>query len=228
MSARAAAAVVVAAAVTDASRPSPQQLEVPGQYRVSREKVFERPEREKRPKRKLEQSHATRLGLLRCFDHFAVEYEYPGEVRVLSMCRQTAGATDNVSERVVGTKGQTYTDSADGSIKGENPWENAEASPNPYVVEHADLIASIRAGEPLNEGRRVAESTLTAIMGREAWTDAQAEWARAYFRDQVLPVLTPVGLDPAHPFPRVINKSLNFFFHRLLLLKVVTKIIKNQ
>ena len=46
--------------------------------------------------------------------------------------------------------------------------------------------------------------------GTEAWTDAQTEWARTYFQDELLPVLTPIGLDPAHPFPRVLNKSLNF------------------
>ena len=42
------------------------------------------------------------------------------------------------------------------------------------------------------------------------WNDAVAAWARTYFRDAILPVLTPIGLDPAHPFPRVLNKSLNF------------------
>src|SRR5256885_5775861 len=48
---------------------------------------------------------------------------------------------------------------------------------NPYVQEHADLIASIRAGRPLNEGRQVAESTLTAIMGREAaYTGQEVTW----------------------------------------------------
>ncbi|WP_166444109.1 polyphosphate kinase 1 [Pararobbsia silviterrae] len=41
-------------------------------------------------------------------------------------------------------------------------------------------------------------------------TDVQNEWAREYFQDELLPVLTPIGLDPAHPFPRVLNKSLNF------------------
>ncbi len=42
------------------------------------------------------------------------------------------------------------------------------------------------------------------------WNDAVIAWAREYFHREVLPVLTPIGLDPAHPFPRVLNKSLNF------------------
>jgi len=44
----------------------------------------------------------------------------------------------------------------------------------------------------------------------DSWNPAQTEWARDYFLNEVLPVLTPIGLDPAHPFPRVLNKSLNF------------------
>ncbi len=44
----------------------------------------------------------------------------------------------------------------------------------------------------------------------ESWNEAQTEWAHDYFVDELLPVLTPIGLDPAHPFPRVLNKSLNF------------------
>lgn len=42
-----------------------------------------------------------------------------------------------------------------------------------------------------------------------AWSKPQREWAHRFFREEVLPVLTPVGLDPAHPFPRILNKSLN-------------------
>ncbi len=111
------------------------------------------------------------------YDHFAVEYEYPNGARVLSMCRQTAGAAENVSERLVGTKGFSYTDSSDGYIKGIKPWSTDKASPNPYVQEHTDLIASIKAGTPLNEGRQVAESTLTAIMGRmSAYTGRALNW----------------------------------------------------
>jgi polyphosphate kinase len=44
---------------------------------------------------------------------------------------------------------------------------------------------------------------------REDWTPAQRQWIRDYFFRELLPVLTPIGLDPAHPFPKVLNKSLN-------------------
>jgi polyphosphate kinase len=47
------------------------------------------------------------------------------------------------------------------------------------------------------------------ILPRDAWTPAQADWLRAHFRDQIQPVLSPLGLDPAHPFPKILNKSLN-------------------
>jgi len=45
---------------------------------------------------------------------------------------------------------------------------------------------------------------------RGLWTEEQSKWIRDYFLREVMPVLTPIGLDPAHPFPRVLNKSLNF------------------
>lgn len=48
------------------------------------------------------------------------------------------------------------------------------------------------------------------VLPPEAWSKEQADWLLKYFETQVLPVLSPLGLDPAHPFPRVSNKSLNF------------------
>ena len=45
---------------------------------------------------------------------------------------------------------------------------------------------------------------------RSEWNEAQRQSIREYFLREVMPVLTPIGLDPAHPFPRVLNKSLNF------------------
>ncbi|GAB2896290.1 polyphosphate kinase 1 [Paralcaligenes ginsengisoli] len=48
------------------------------------------------------------------------------------------------------------------------------------------------------------------LLDPSSWTDALREWAHATFNRDVMPMLTPIGLDPAHPFPRVYNKSLNF------------------
>lgn len=48
------------------------------------------------------------------------------------------------------------------------------------------------------------------IIRRNKWSEKQAAWIKRYFHDELLPVLTPIGLDPAHPFPRILNKSLNF------------------
>ena len=110
------------------------------------------------------------------FDHFAVEFEYPNGARLRSMCRQMDGTAQRVGERFVGTRG---TSDGHSVIEGATPWSWDPQAPkaNPYVQEHADLIASIRAGRPLNEGRQVAESTLTAIMGREAaYTGQEVTW----------------------------------------------------
>ncbi len=111
------------------------------------------------------------------FDHFAVEFEYPNGVRVMSMCRQTKGANDRVEERIVGTKGVAWSTSSATRITGASPWTFEADEVNPYVQEHIDLIASIRKGAPLNEGRQVAESTMCAIIGRmSAYTGRAISW----------------------------------------------------
>ena len=48
------------------------------------------------------------------------------------------------------------------------------------------------------------------FLRRSEWTRAQKDWLQNYFNEDLLPILSPIGLDPAHPFPRILNKSLNF------------------
>jgi predicted dehydrogenase len=112
------------------------------------------------------------------WDHFAVEYQYPNGVRVLGMARQITGCADRISEHFVGTTGTSYTDIGGvGRIEGSKPYEYKGENPNPYVQEHKDLIKSIRDGKPLNEAKGLAESTMTAILGRmSAYTGREIKW----------------------------------------------------
>jgi len=47
------------------------------------------------------------------------------------------------------------------------------------------------------------------LLQREQWSEEQVAWLRQHFRNEIMPVLSPLGLDPAHPFPKILNKSLN-------------------
>src|SRR5262249_14572563 len=110
------------------------------------------------------------------FDQFAIDYEYDNGVHMLSMCRQIPGCENSVSEAVAGSKGNcqvnTYT------INGKRI-AAGRGGVDPYVQEHTDLIEAIRNGKPLNELKTVAESTLTAIMGRmAAYTGKAVTWER--------------------------------------------------
>jgi len=120
------------------------------------------------------------------FDHFTTDFEYANGVHMMSMCRQIDGSDNNFprvnghAEFLVGTKGKCQVDAY--SINGKRVMtrELDRKSTDPYVQEHTDLIASIRKGEPLNELKTVAETTLTAIMGRmAAYTGKMVTWKMA-------------------------------------------------
>ncbi|MBV6459665.1 MAG: Inositol 2-dehydrogenase/D-chiro-inositol 3-dehydrogenase [Fimbriimonadaceae bacterium] len=118
------------------------------------------------------------------FDHFATEYEYANGVKMLSMCRQIDGTAARVSEHIVGTKGVTNGNT---SIKGQKNWRFDGDRPNPYVLEHTHLYDAIRSGKRINEARQVAESTMTAILGRmAAYSGQEITWDQALKSEEVL------------------------------------------
>jgi predicted dehydrogenase len=135
------------------------------------------------------------------YDHFAVEYEYPNGARIQSFCRQIDGTDARVSERIVGTKGTSDPNANIKDEKGKNIYRWQGNYTDPYVQEHINLIASIRAGKPLNEANRVAESTLTAIMGRmSAYTGREVSWDKALNSQEVLmPAEVAFGPRPVAP-----------------------------
>jgi predicted dehydrogenase len=116
------------------------------------------------------------------FDHFAVQYEYPSGTVIQSYCRQIDGCENNVSETIEGTQGKWTSQGHRITHGGKVKWRyRADGKRvDSYVQEHTHLIESIRKGEPLNELKTVAESTLTAIMGRmSAYTGKAIEWDQA-------------------------------------------------
>ena len=134
------------------------------------------------------------------WDHFAVEYEYPGGVRVMSLCRQAAGAGHRVDALVVGSKGTAFPSA--GTITGAGGWSYEKTPTDPSVQEHADLVASIRAGTPLNEGKRIAESTMVAILGRmAAYTGREIswDWAMKASKLDLVPKQFTFGPHPVQP-----------------------------
>ena len=112
------------------------------------------------------------------WDNFAIEYEYASGVRMYSYCGQVERGWSSVSEGVQGTNG---TSNPGGSfrLKGGMRWNSSLKlqNDNPYVQEHIDLINAIVKDTPLNEAKTVTDSTLTAIMGREAaYSGSAVDW----------------------------------------------------
>lgn len=75
-----------------------------------------------------------------------------------------------------------------------------------------------RVGSALDEQYRILNDDLFPSLAEEnihflhrhEWNKDLIAWTKDYFHDEILPVVSPLGLDPAHPFPRLVNKSLNF------------------
>ncbi len=115
------------------------------------------------------------------FDHFSVVYEYPNGARGYHSCRQQSGCAQANADHINGTKGIARINAFGPlTITGANPWRFSGERPNMYQVEHDELFASIRNGQPLNDGDRMSRSTMIAIMGRmAAYTGQEITWEQA-------------------------------------------------
>jgi predicted dehydrogenase len=110
------------------------------------------------------------------WDNFAVEFDYPNGAKMYSYCGQIKREWASVSEAVHGAKG-TANPKDTIRPKGGEIWRYREQGTDPYVQEHIDLINAIVKETDLNEAKQVTDSTLTAIMGREAaYSGAGVSW----------------------------------------------------
>jgi len=129
------------------------------------------------------------------YDHFAVDFDYDDGRFGASMCRQQDGTDGRVDEVIYGTEGVLYTRPGFAEIKGSNAWRFSGEDNNPYVAEHVDLQEAVRGNAPyVNEGRQIAESTMSAILGRMcAYTGKDLSWEAA--------LADPMDLVPANARP---------------------------
>jgi predicted dehydrogenase len=122
------------------------------------------------------------------FDHFEVNYEYADGVRGFLGCRQIAHCANDNSATIYGTRGTAREMGfRTPFITGEKEWRFSGDRPDMYQVEHDEMFASIRAGTPINNGIRLAHSSLTAIMGRmAAYTGEEVTWEQALNSEEKL------------------------------------------
>ena len=118
------------------------------------------------------------------FDHNAVVYEFPNNIRLYAFCRTIPNCYNENSSLILGTKGRANITQT--WIEGENKWQYtggrmyADPSINPYQVEHNTLFQSIRGGTPFNSGEYMARSTLIGILGQlSSYTGKAVTWAEA-------------------------------------------------
>jgi predicted dehydrogenase len=117
------------------------------------------------------------------FDHMFVVYEFPNDVRAFLGQRQVGNTFSENSDYLMGSEGFGKIPGFQAPIiKAKTNWRYRDSGPKTdmYQVEHNELFASIRNGEPINDGHWMAQSTLMGIMGRTAaYTGQEITWEDA-------------------------------------------------
>jgi len=113
-----------------------------------------------------------------CFDHHSIVYEYEHGVKMYAYLSVQPGCYSEVSDIILGTKGRARL--MKNRIEGETNWQYEGPKANPYQIEQDDLFASIRNDKPINNGRYMALSTMTGILGQIAsFTGQKLSWDQA-------------------------------------------------
>jgi polyphosphate kinase len=147
------------------------------------------------------------LGIL-AFNRRVLAQAEDETVPLLERLRFLTIVSSNLDEffeiRVAGIKEQIRLGITEAGADGMTPKETltiVTREARSLVTQQFDLLNDVLLPQLSAHGIR--------FLRRGTWNDAQRAWVHDYFQREVLPVLTPIGLDPAHPFPRVFNKSLN-------------------
>ena len=135
----------------------------------------------------------------------ALNEEYPLLERFLFLMIFNSNMDEFFEIRLAGLKRQISFSRETVSIDGMRPKDVLD------TLSEQCKLATEKQYQILNEVLLPAlQSQKIRVLNRQSWSPEIANWAEDYFRHQVMPVISPIGLDPAHPFPRLVNKSLNF------------------
>lgn len=122
------------------------------------------------------------------YDHFAVNYLYPNGFRAFVVNRQSVGCFNENADYIMGSEGTcTIGGVRPPRIEGKTSWSWSGQKYDMYQREHDAMFASIRRHQPINNGKRMATSTMLAMMGRmSAYTGQQITWEQALNSQEVL------------------------------------------
>lgn len=146
------------------------------------------------------------------FDHFAVYYEYANGLRAYVGSRQIAGCYNENNDYIHGAKGLAeILGWSRVQIRGEESWKYGGPNNDMYQTEHNELFASIRDGNPINDGDWMSSSTMMGIMGRmAAYTGKEISWDQAmnsqeklvpeFFEPNMNLPIRPMSIPGATPF----------------------------
>lgn len=149
------------------------------------------------------------------YDHFALVYDYGDGKKGYHFSRQQKGCARAYDISVMGDKGRAYIDvfRKHEVLSGDKSWLWEGEKSNMYQNEHNTLFASIRNGNPFNDGERMANSTMLAIIGRmAAYTGQTLSWDEAMNSNEVLgPTLEEYNWDMNWPLASVAKPGITKF-----------------
>ena len=137
--------------------------------------------------------------------HQSMENSFPLLERLRFLCIVSSNLDEFFEIRVAGLKQQEAYGSTRSGPDRMTPSEQLQAiaaSTRTLVDQQYEILNNVLTPLLREEG--------IYFLRREEWTQEQSDWIRQYFIDELSPILDPIGLDPAHPFPRLLNKILNF------------------
>jgi myo-inositol 2-dehydrogenase/D-chiro-inositol 1-dehydrogenase len=139
------------------------------------------------------------------YDHFAIEFEYEGGVKGYNFCRQQTNCSNKNTVEVFGTEGKAFYGGFRHEIAGKKEWKSQGERNDIFQAEHDALFASIRNGKHMNDGEKMANSTMMAILGRMvAYSGQTITWEEAINSNQVLgPEIDQYNWDLDFPGPDV-------------------------